>query len=32
VTINITGIGEVTTGAIIDATPEPEDVDAEDAT
>jgi hypothetical protein len=32
VTINITGIGEVTTGAIIDARPEPEDVDAEDAT
>ena len=30
VTINITGIGEVTTGTIIDATPEPEDVEVEE--
>jgi hypothetical protein len=30
VTINITGIGEVTASAVIDATPEPEDVEAED--
>ena len=32
VTINITGIGEVTTGTIIEATPEPEDVEVDEDT
>ena len=32
VTINITGIGEVTASAVIDATPEPEDVEVDEET